>query len=250
MTSKMRHAIAALALFAGMFSGAGQASVVIGGTRVVYPAQDKEVTIKLTNEGAKPAIVQVWLDDGDEKSTPDTAKVPFTVSPPIFRMDPDKGQSVRVMYTQEALAKDKETLFWVNVLEVPPKAAASASGESNMLQFAFRTRIKMFFRPQGLAGNVTDAPDKLTWKLKPAANGKGMAVEVSNPTPYHVNFTRVAVQSGDKEVASADGGMVAPGSSTDFAMSALSAKPAHAKVAFSIITDYGAVTPMTALLNP
>jgi chaperone protein EcpD len=248
MTSKMRHAIAAFALLAGMFSGVGQASVVIGGTRVVYPAQDKEVTIKLTNEGAKPAMVQVWLDNGDEKSTPDTAKVPFTVSPPIFRMDPDKGQSVRVAYTQEALATDKETLFWVNVLEVPPKAAAS--GDSNMLQFAFRTRIKLFFRPQGLAGDVTGAPAKLTWKLKNAADGKGMAVEVSNPTPYHVSFTRVAVQAGDTDVASADGGMVAPGSTTTFAMPSLSATPANAKVAFSIITDYGAVTPMTAPANP
>lgn len=248
MTSKMRHAIAAFALMAGMFSGVGQASVVIGGTRVVYPAQDKEVTIKLTNEGAKPAMVQVWLDGGDEKSTPDTAKVPFTVSPPIFRMDPDKGQSVRVVYTQEALATDKETLFWVNVLEVPPKAAPS--GDSNMLQFAFRTRIKMFFRPQGLAGDVTGAPAKLTWKLKRAVDGKGMVLEASNPTPYHVSFTRVGVSAGDKEVASADGGMVAPGNTTAFALPALSAAPANAKAAFSIITDYGAVTPMTAPLNP
>lgn len=247
MTSKMRSMIAAAMLMAGAYAASSQASVVIGGTRVVYPAQDKEVTIKLTNEGAKPAMVQVWLDDGDEKSTPDTARVPFTVSPPIFRMDPAKGQSVRVVYTQEALATDKETLFWVNVLEVPPKAAAN--DDRNLLQFAFRTRIKLFFRPQGLPGDVNGAPAQLTWRLQPAATGKGMALEVTNPTPYHVNFAGVGIQVGDKDIAHGDGGMVTPGATTQFALPSLAAMPAgDARASFSIITDFGAVSPMTAPL--
>jgi chaperone protein EcpD len=240
--------IAAAMLFSGVYAASSQASVVIGGTRVVYPAQDKEVTIKLTNEGAKPAMVQVWLDDGDEKSTPDTARVPFTVSPPIFRMDPTKGQSVRVVYTQEALATDKETLFWVNVLEVPPKAAAS--DDRNLLQFAFRTRIKLFFRPQGLAGDVTGAPEKLTWQLQPSTVGKGMTLQVSNPTSYHVNFAAVGVRLGDKDIAQGEGGMVTPGATARFALPTLDRAPTgDAKATFSIITDFGAVTPMTAPLS-
>ena len=238
MNNVMRYAMAGCLLLAGVFAGRSEASVVIGGTRVVYPAQDKEVTVKLTNAGNQPALVQVWLDDGDDKSTPDTAKVPFTVMPPVFRIDPTKGQAVRLVYTKEPLPSDKESLFWVNVLEVPPKAAEDGK---NHLQFAFRTRIKLFFRPSGLSGDVATARDKLTWKVVPNAKGKGFAVQATNPTPYYVSFAHVGVKVGDREI-DGDGGMIAPGSSTVFSIADLSSAPgAGAQVAFTTINDFGAL---------
>jgi chaperone protein EcpD len=234
----MRYAMAGCLLLAGMFAGRSEASVVIGGTRVVYPAQDKEVTVKLTNEGNQPALVQVWLDDGDDKSTPDTAKVPFTVMPPVFRIDPSKGQAVRLVYTKEPLPADKESLFWVNVLEVPPKAAEDGK---NHLQFAFRTRIKLFFRPAGLSGDVAAARDKLTWKVVPNTKGNGYAVQATNPTSYHVSFAHVGVKVGDREI-NGDGGMVAPGSSTVFPLADLDSAPsAGTQVVFTTINDFGAL---------
>src|SRR5437868_3111030 len=98
------------------------ASVVISGTRVVYGQRDREVTIRLTNDGEAPALVQAWLDRGDPDVDPATISVPFTLTPPMFRVDPAKGQSLRVIYTQEPLPADRETVFWLNVLEVPPRA--------------------------------------------------------------------------------------------------------------------------------
>lgn len=249
MSNVLRYAMAGALAMAGLFAARSEASVVIGGTRVIYPAQEKEVTVKLTNEGKNPALVQVWLDDGDEKSTPDTAKVPFTVAPPIFRMDPDKGQAVRLMYTQETLPKDKETLFWVNVLEVPPKAANS--DERNLLQFAFRTRIKLFFRPAGLAGDVATAPEKLVWKLVPADGGKSMALQVTNPTPFHVNFAHVGINVGGQAKGDNGGGMVVPGGSATFPLKDVSARPSgDVKADFTIINDYGALNALQAPLAP
>jgi chaperone protein EcpD len=237
-----------LALCAGLVAGHVEASVVIGATRIVYPAQDKEVTVKLSNEGSSPALVQFWLDAGDEKSTPEMAKVPFTVSPPIFRMDPGKGQAVRVVYTKEPLATDKETLFWVNVLEVPPKAAEDGR---NRLQFAFRTRIKLFFRPKGLEGDVAVAPDKLTWKLVPGEGGKGFALQVTNPTPYHVNFAEVGLKIGDRSILEQGGGMVVPGGTTSFPLTRMSSRPTgDVKAQFNVITDHGAVNTKVMPLSP
>jgi chaperone protein EcpD len=238
MKNVMRYAMTGCFAFAALFASRSEASVVIGGTRVVYPAQDKEVTVKLTNEGNQPALVQVWLDDGDDKSTPDTAKAPFTVMPPVFRMDPAKGQAVRLIYTKEPLPTDKESLFWVNVLEVPPKAADDGK---NHLQFAFRTRIKLFFRPSGLPGDVATAADKLTWKAVPNPNGKGFAMQATNPTPYYVNFARVGVKVDGKDI-DGDGGMVAPGSSAVFPIKDLTAAPVTgAEVSFTTINDYGSL---------
>jgi chaperone protein EcpD len=240
MANAFRYVVIGFLLVAGCLMGRAEASVVIGGTRVVYPARSKEVTIKLNNEGAEPALVQVWLDSGDQNATPDTANVPFTIVPPIFRIDPGKGQAVRVMYTGEPLATDKETLFWVNMLEVPPKAASSS--DHNLLQFAFRTRIKFFFRPAGLPGDASSAPDKLVWKLVNADGGKGVALQVSNPTPFYVNFAHVGLKIGDKSLVE-NGGLVAPRAIAIFPIKQLGSFPGNdVQAQFTVINDFGALT--------
>lgn len=238
----------AAATMTALAAARSEASVVIGGTRMVYPAGDREITVKLTNEGSRPALVQIWLDDGDEKSTPDSAQVPFTVSPPIFRMDPDKGQAVRVVYTREPLPADRESLFWINMLEVPPKT--DNSDERNLLQFAFRTRIKLFFRPAGLPGDAATASSRLQWKLVPAEGGRGVALQVGNPTAYHVNFAHVGLKVGERSVGAEGGGMVAPQSTAVFPLKDVVAMPAGAMAEFTVINDYGALNPLTAPLAP
>jgi chaperone protein EcpD len=250
-TLPVRHIASAFVLFATALAMVpAHAGVIIGGTRVVYPAQDKEVTIKLENKGAEPALVQAWLDTGDENATPDTVDVPFTLTPPMFRMEPGKGQALRMMYTQEPLAADQETLFWLNVLEVPPKPA-NAEGR-NLLQFAFRNRIKVFFRPRNLPYGASEAPAKLSWRLVAAAAGKQQELEVSNPTPYHVSFSAVALAAGDRtyKKSGAGGAMVAPGASMRFALEGLNTRPAAAEVEFTSISDYGAQIPRKAALLP
>lgn len=245
MNNVLRSVVASLAVVVGLHSAHAGATVVIGGTRIVYPADEKEVTVKLTNEGKAPGLVQVWLDDGDEKSTPDSAKVPFTVAPPIFRVDGGKGQAVRLMYTGEPLPEDKESLFWLNVLEVPPKAE-NKDGR-NMLQFAFRTRIKLFFRPVKLAGGVEHAAGNLSWKLMPPEAGKAPALQVSNPTPYYVNFAKVGLGINEKTVGDEGGGMVAPGQSAAFPLKGLTHMPSgEVKADFSVITDFGSVVKKTS----
>jgi len=47
------------------------ASIVITGTRVVYPSDAKEVSVKLSNKGKSPVLIQSWIDDGNTKSKPD-----------------------------------------------------------------------------------------------------------------------------------------------------------------------------------
>ncbi len=57
------------------------------------------------------------------------------------------------MYTASSvLPKDRESVFWFNVLEVPPKPDAATVANQSLLQLAFRTRIKLFYRPEALKG--------------------------------------------------------------------------------------------------
>src|SRR5262245_34692037 len=99
------------------------AGVSVNGTRVVYPAAKREVTLSLRNPGEAPSLVQAWLDTGNQFSKPGDSKVPFVLTPPLFRLDPGKVQSIRLVYTHDPLPEDRETVFWLNVLDIPPRAA-------------------------------------------------------------------------------------------------------------------------------
>lgn len=228
-------------LLAALTLGAesSQATVVINATRVVYPQQETEVTVKLDNNGAAPALVQAWIDDGDVSATPDEARAPFTLTPPLFRMEPKKGQNLRLFYTQEPLPQDKESLFWLNVLEVPPKDADDE--KVNGLRLAFRSRIKLLYRPKGLSGDVRDAPSRVTWQFV-RGPGEGYVLRAINPTPYYLTFSDVVVKSGGARWNNQDTGMVAPGSQTDFPLNDTLTVPPTGDftVEYRFIDDYGA----------
>ncbi|RQH00577.1 fimbria/pilus periplasmic chaperone [Paraburkholderia dinghuensis] len=231
-------AATAILVMSGLVAASASASVVITGTRVVYQEKDPEVTVRVTNDGKSPALVQTWIDAGNPHALPDENAVPFTILPPLFRLDPNKGQSLRLMYTHEPLAKDKESLYWLNVLEVPPRATGK-DADPNVLRLALRTRIKLFFRPTGLAGDPRDAPGAVKWAF--VEHDGRYVLRATNPTAYHVTFTVVSVKAGGVERTNDKGGMVDPQASTEFDMGNLGAKPSGPLVVnFKSIDDFGA----------
>ncbi|MEO8811173.1 MAG: fimbria/pilus periplasmic chaperone [Rhodanobacter sp.] len=218
--------------------GTAQASVVIAGTRVVFPAANGEVTVRLTNEGRAPALVEAWIDSGNPDSTPDTAKVPFLITPPLARMNAGKGQSLRIVYTGQPLPKDRESLFWLNVLEIPPKPVAKPGEEQNTLQFAVRSRLKVFFRPAELTDDAANAARQVTWSVVP--DGAAYALEAHNPTPYYITFSQVSF-TVDKKVYNLGSGMVAPVALLRLPLKNLSSAPAvGGQVDYTTINDFGA----------
>lgn len=234
-------------LVACLCSPLAHANVLVGGTRVILPAGEGEVTVRLTNESDRPALIQAWIDRGDPKSTPDTVDTPFLITPPMFRMEPARDQSLRILYTGEALPADRESLFWLNVLEVPPKPKAG-EGAQNYLQIALRSRLKFFFRPTGLVGDAAKAPSLLTFTAR-SENGATVLV-VKNPTPFHITFGELNVQAGGKPYQ-AEIGMVAPMSELRLRVTGLTSLPAAgAPVQFTSINDYGAASAFSGVIAP
>ncbi|MDQ8024215.1 MAG: fimbria/pilus periplasmic chaperone [Moraxellaceae bacterium] len=213
------------------------ASVVIAGTRVVYPESESEVTVRLTNDGKTPALTQTWLDRGDPNAAPSTIEVPFTVTPPVARIDPGKAQTIRIIYTGEPLPKDKETVFWMNMLEVPPKPGDDMA-ESNTLQMAYRTRIKLFFRPAGLkASDAAAAPARVVWRLHQA--GSERSIQASNPSPFHVSIANLEVKGGGRSARFDEGGMIGPGETKTFPLKGEVPAGSDTRVMYHAINDYG-----------
>jgi chaperone protein EcpD len=239
----INHKLLALRLTVFLLMSGGwlyqaHAYIVVNGTRVIYPAQKKEVIVNIENFDQMPSLVQVWIDSGDAQSKPESRQVPFIMSPPLFRLDPGKGQTLRLVYTQEPLPLDRESLFWLNILDIPPSQATNREAPANKLEIAFKHRLKVFFRPPSLIGNASSAPAKINWELIRNENGK-RALQANNPTPFHVNFNNVdLVVSGKHYEAKSE--MVPPFSSRVFNIPMLSAIPqGEVSVNYTYINDLG-----------
>ncbi|HHL2561226.1 TPA: molecular chaperone [Yersinia enterocolitica] len=210
------------------------ASMTISGTRVIFPAAQKEVSVRTNNKGTQPALVQVWVDDGKSNANINNVTIPFMVTPPVFRVEAGKGQSVRMIYNGMALPQDKESVFWFNMLEIP--SVQKDSSDKNKLELAFRTRIKIFYRPTALDSSSTEQRDKLQWELANDSQ-KGQGVKVTNPTPYYFSFDNAVVTANGKKV-DLNSEMLAPLSTLTFypknKISGISA------LNYKVLNDYGA----------
>lgn len=245
MSQYLKFTLPAIALTTALFSTAGQADIIISGTRIIYDADKKDVSVRLENKGKSPLLVQNWIDLGNDNAEPGSIKTPFAATPPVSRIEPKRGQSIKIMYTgTESLPKDRESVFWFNVLEVPPKADTSKEENKNLLQLAFRTRIKLFYRPSGLSGGPAEASKQLKWQV---ASEQGHAVvRADNPSPYYVSFNSATFTSGGKRY-DVDATMVAPFSKATFTVKGLQSAKAG-KLEYQSINDYGGLIAGSASL--
>lgn len=211
-----------------------QASVVIDGTRVIYPSTAQEVTVKLTNHGNSPVLIQSWIDTGNPDALPEKIVTPFVLTPPVNRVNAEESQTLRISgVNTSALRQDRESVYWLNVLEIPPRPQ-NASGNENYLQLAIRTRIKLFYRPSTLQGNATDAIHQLNWRSTAGT------VVITNPTPFYISL--------DKIIASHNAiplDMIAPNSQLKINADV----PSGSKIIVDWINDYGAQAKHTVIVN-
>lgn len=239
-----------LAALLVLFAQPASASVVIAGTRVVFPAKDGEVTVRLSNDSPKPALVEAWIDNGDPRSTPDKVETPFLITPPLFRMDAHKDQSLRILFTHspKPLPTDRESVFWLNVLEIPPKPSGPQAAGKNYLQLAIRSRLKLFYRPADLAGDPMKAPAQLGFKS--VMDGAEHALQIHNPTPYYITIVQLSVTVDGKPYAGKTG-MVAPMSDLRLDVPTLQQSPAAGSaIQFNTINDYGANVALKSTVSP
>lgn len=221
-----------------LFAFSAQANVVITGTRVIYPENEKNIMVKLDNNGQNAALVQAWMDEGDANADPRYTKVPFVITPPVSRVEAKAGQTLRITYTgAKALPKDRESLFYFNLLDIPPKPSKEFLDKSpNFLQLAIRSRLKFFYRPNNLPITPTDAYKKVTWQ---AVSG---GVKVNNQTPYYMSYIGAEIN----HVALKKVQMVAPFSQATF--NATNAKKGS-KIKWYLVNDYGGDTTGEAVLQ-
>jgi len=219
------------ALLAGAVALPASAAVTLQGTRIVHDAgKGRDVTVNATNSGDQPAMVQIWIDDGDSHARPENVRTPFRLTPADPRLlQAHQGQAYRVTYaprpSEAPLPTDRESVFYFNLLDIPPKPTDAAG--KNLLQFAVRTRVKLFHRPAGLPGNARDAATQLQWRARAGA------LMVSNPSAYHVTLSTLTLPDG----RTVETDMIAPGAQVTLPLPVGAAMPASVK--YQWLDDYG-----------
>ncbi|MGQ2993402.1 fimbrial biogenesis chaperone [Variovorax sp.] len=213
------------------------AAVMLGGTRVILHEKDREASISMKNESGSPYVVQAWIDAGEGKN-----KTPFLVTPPLSRLDPGVENILRVLRTSKDLPADRESAFWLNVKEIPEKAQ-----EDNVLQIAVRTRIKLFYRPTALRdSDPAAARNRLKWAIVAGQDGKGAALKIVNPTPYHVTFTYLHINGNQQEIIP---DMLPPMEERIYPLNSIT-EPQAVSVKFTTINDFGGQTPQESVRVP
>lgn len=211
-----------------IFSVAGYAAagVILTGTRIIYPEGIKDKTLQLTNPGPQAYIVQVQVDNGK----PDGV-APFVITPPVFRMEPHSGQSVRLTYSGETLPGDRESVFYFSFSQLP--SVNSGTAQQNKLILAITNRVKIFYRPATLSGH----PEKIADLI--SINMEGKKVRVVNQSEYHASVRRLTLIRNGKEIRLAEGVMISPKSSRVFTPSSDISGLNDAHFRLVLVNDYG-----------
>ena len=225
LTHTAKNVVPVLALLA---SFSGHASVTPDRTRLVFNESDKSISVTLRNNDQKlPYLAQSWIEDarGNKISSP------LAVLPPVQRIDAMMNGQVKIQALPDihTLPSDRESLFYYNVREIPPK-----SGKANTLQIALQTRIKLFWRPKALENVSMKNP----WQHKVTLTRNGQDFTVNNPTTYYVIISNASAKKGGNP----------PEGFTPLMLEPKTSAPLNAKMdsvpVLTYINDYGARMPL------
>lgn len=203
------------------------AGIQVDQTRVIYNGGVKSASLDIHNDQPETYMVQTWLDRGDSSKMP--KDIPIQVIPPVLKLAGNKEAVLRFIYSGNGLPQDRESVFWVNVQEIPP----SAKGE-NVLQIAIRTRVKLFYRPDGLNTTLQQQAEKLKW------HREGSKLVVENNGPLNVTLGVVKVKNAAGKTQDINGDMIKAFDRSTVTLPAGAEK--LSQFSFTFINEYGGNT--------
>lgn len=205
------------------------AALKIEGTRLIYYGQDKAAGISVVNPASQQVVVQTWITSEDESAD---SPVPFAATEPLVQLGAGEHHMLRILYAGEGLPVDRESLFWLNIMEIPLK-----STDPNSVQFAIRQRLKLFYRPPALKGGSAEALQQLVW------SSDGHSVSVYNPSAFHLSL--INVQTDTQQLS--DYLLLKPHESKR--LSTATALPTGSTLHFTEINDIGLQARHSAVLK-
>ncbi|MBW5405321.1 molecular chaperone [Morganella morganii] len=200
------------------------ASISVDRTRVIYDEGSKGVSVVVENTDNKdPFLVQSWVENEKGKKITD----PLVALPLLQRIEPNQKKQIRISTSKNNLdiPGDKESLFYFNVLGIPPKSQLE-----NAVEIVIQSRFKVFYRPKGIAKYADN-----NWQKELKIEKTGSTLKLANPTAYHVVV--ININDSKSKVANFEEVIIKPNSNTNYL---LSDKQKNAsEIVVTYIDDYG-----------
>ncbi|WP_318446315.1 fimbria/pilus periplasmic chaperone [Photobacterium leiognathi] len=149
-------------------SNSANAALALDATRYIYNGNTSFISAIANNESDEMYGGQVWIDNITENDTRPT----FVTTPSFFKINGKGRQVFRIMKMSDHMPKDKESIYWLNLQEIPP------ANKGNGLSMAIRTRVKLIYRPEAIVEGRSGAEQYMTIQHLP---GQQWLV---NSTPY------------------------------------------------------------------
>ncbi|WP_272662702.1 fimbria/pilus periplasmic chaperone [Providencia sp. PROV111] len=165
LTPRFTGLLTALAL---TMSASSMAALSMDKTRYIFEGNKDAISIVVENAEKKTYGGQTWIENIKETDTRPT----FVVTPPFFKVAGEGKQVLRVIKALDEMPQDKESIYWVNLQEIPP------ANKEGGLSIALRTKVKLLYRPESLMAGRKDAETGLSVITQ---DGKPTLM---NTTPY------------------------------------------------------------------
>ncbi|WP_158414423.1 fimbrial biogenesis chaperone [Klebsiella pneumoniae] len=167
------------------------ASVTMLGTRIIYKEDKRSEDIRFFSSDNVPSIISLWINKNPYSSQGDNS--PFVVTPAVFKIDPGKGQSARLMFTGASMPKDRESLFYFNFVQLP-----ASDKNANKLLVSYKSTVKLIYRPAALNYDIDKVRNYLKADISNAVQGQ---ITIKNDSPFYVTLTRFTIFNNDKVLA-------------------------------------------------
>lgn len=202
--------------------------IQLGATRIIYHPTERGALLSVANPQDFPVLVQSKVFNEDRAT-----QAPFVVTPPLFRLDPNQRNTLRIIATSTPNG-EKESLYWLCVTGIPPKNGAAwaenkAPGAAQQAQINMEVSthmcIKLITRPARISGTLMQAAESLQW------HHEGNTIKARNNSPYYLNLHSLSF--GENPVDHPQ--FIPPFSEQEFSLNAKSG----GTISWSIITDAG-----------
>ncbi|WP_342889718.1 molecular chaperone [Serratia marcescens] len=239
------------ALLLALASIGAQAGIIASATRVIFHEGETEKTLMLLNTNGYPIVAQTWVDNGDVNAAPELSRAPFVTLPSVFALPPSALKGLRILFAGANLPADRESVFWLNLYEIPPNPPTTPPLASRVT-LAMNTQMKIFYRPRALQGKAENATEAVSFTLQKSPDG--YLLRCQNRSAFYLSFARIAVHADrrDYPVRQENDMMTAPFSTRDYHLDGVAASelPSQITVQATLINDQGQqiVKPYTA--NP
>ncbi len=181
MTQPFYCALPVMLLTFSLCCQATSGGISLGQTRIIFSSSEKAQTLTISNSGKQAYLIQTRV----QKELNDTASAPFIVTPPLFSLQGNSRQILRLLPQNFSLPVDRESLFYISVSAIPAQSGPVTL--TDRLSVGVRFVIKLFYRPQGLPADSSSC--YLMFRREPHA------VRVINPSGF---FQTIGMLSFDE----------------------------------------------------